>query len=67
MHLSGIVGRVVYALLAAVVTLVVLFIVAIIIATFNAEIADIIKKFAPIIALLVGLVYFFTRPATPIV
>lgn len=67
MNLSGLPGRAAYAILAGVVTFVVLLIIGIIIASFYPEIGEVIKKFAAVIGLLVGLVTFFVAPARPIV
>lgn len=59
LNIPGILGRLVNAVLYAVVVLVVLLILAVIVAHFDQAIADIINKFAYIIALLCGLVVFF--------
>jgi hypothetical protein len=68
MRLSGLAGRIVYALLAGVVTFVVILILGVIISHFDAQVGSILEKYAAVIGLLVGLVYFFTRnPGTPIV
>lgn len=56
---TGTAARVVYALLAAVVTYVLLYIIAVVVGKFDVEIKDVIIKFAAIIALLVGLYYLF--------
>jgi hypothetical protein len=53
-------------LLVAVVTFVVLLILAVIVKKFDAQIGDIIEKFAALIALLLGVVYFLFTPARPI-
>lgn len=66
MRLTGIVGRVVYALLAGIVAFILLLILGVIIGKFDSQIGDIIQKFAAVVALLVGLVYFFARPVTPV-
>ena len=57
--LSGWLGRICNALLNAVIALVVLLILGAIVAKFDANIGDIITKYAAVIALLVGLVSFF--------
>ena len=58
--LSGLLGRICNALLNAVIALVVLLILGAIISHFDAAVGDIITKYAAIIALLVGLVTFFS-------
>lgn len=68
MHLTGLVARIAYALLVAIVTFVVLLIIGAVVNSFDANIGSIIQKWAAVIALLVGLVTFFTRnPGSPIV
>jgi 4-amino-4-deoxy-L-arabinose transferase-like glycosyltransferase len=57
--LTGLPARIVYALLAGVVTYVLLYIVGIVTQQFLAAVGDVIIKFAAIIALLVALWYFF--------
>lgn len=58
--LTGLLGRIVGALLYGVVTFIVLFIIGIIVALFNAQVGDFIEKWAAIVGLLVGLYFFFT-------
>ena len=67
MNLSGLVGRIAYALLAGIVAFVIILILGVIIGKFDAQIGDILQKYAAIIGLLIGIVYFFVRPARPIV
>ena len=57
--IGGLIGRLVNAVLYAVIVLVVLLIIAVVVAHFDQAIADIINKFAYVIALLCGLVVFF--------
>jgi len=58
--LTGIVGRIATAVLYAVVTFIILLILAVIVGYFEAGIAAIINKFAALIAVLVGVIVFFT-------
>ena len=67
MNLTGIFGRIAYAILAGVVAFLVVFILGVIVTHFEATIGAKLQDFAPLIGLLVGIVYFFVRPATPIV
>ncbi len=62
MGLTGLAARIVYAILAGVVTFVVLLIIGFIVAKFDANIGGIVQKFAAVIGLLVGLWYFFAGP-----
>lgn len=64
--LTGLLGRIVGALLYGVVTFIVLFIIGIVVALFNAQVGDFIEKWAAIVGLLVGLYFFFTG-AKPVV
>lgn len=59
MPFTGLIARTVYAILAAVVTFVILLIIGAVIAKFDANIGDIVTRFAGVIALLTGLWYFF--------
>lgn len=63
--LSGLIGRIVYAILAGVVAFLVIFILGVIVNHFDATIGAKLEQFAPLIGLLVGLVYFFARPGIP--
>ena len=63
MPFTGLLGRIVYALLAGLVAFIVLLIIGIIVEKFDAEIGELIQKFAPLIGLLVGVLYFL-RPQT---
>ena len=56
---TNLIARLVYAVLAGVVTYVVLYIIGLLVGKFDASIGDIIVKFAPLIGLLVALYYFF--------
>jgi hypothetical protein len=62
LNLNGLLGRIVYAVAIGVVTFVVLLIIAYIIKLFPvvAGVGDILSKFAYLLALLAGLVAFFT-------
>lgn len=62
MNLGGIIGRLVYALLVAVITYVILLIVASVLGLLPAlaAVGDILRRFASVLALLAGLVAFFT-------
>jgi hypothetical protein len=62
MNLSGLAGRIAYAVLAGVVAFLVVFIIGAIVAHFEAAIGSKLEAFSPLIGLLVGLVYFFARP-----
>lgn len=66
MNLRGIVGRVVYVLLAGIVTFLIVFVIGVILFHFDSNIGGKVEAFAPLIGLLVGLLYFFTRPAAPV-
>lgn len=69
MKLTGLVGRIAYAILAGVIAFLVVFILGVIVTHFEATIGSKLEQFAPLIGLLVGIVYFFVRPtpAPPIV
>ena len=60
--LSGLVGRIVYAILAGVVAFLVVFIVGAVVTHFDGTIGSLLEEWAPLIGLLVGLVYFFAGP-----
>jgi len=62
MNLSGLAGRIAYAVLAGVIAFLVVFIVGALVVHFDATIGGILERFAPLIGLLVGIVYFFIRP-----
>lgn len=66
MNLSGLLGRIAYALLAGVVAFLVFFIIGAIVVHFDTVIGTKIEDLSPLIGLLVGLVYFFARPGTPV-
>ncbi len=61
--LSGLIGRIVYAILAGVIAFLVFFILGVIINHFDTTIGSKLEEFAPLIGLLVGLVYFFAGPS----
>jgi hypothetical protein len=60
--MSGILGKLVYAILVAVVTYIVILIIAYVLGLFPvlAAVGDILSRFAYVLALLAGLVVFFT-------
>jgi hypothetical protein len=60
--LTGLAARIVYAILAGVVTFIIVYILGAIVVHFDSSIGALIEKFAPLIGLLVGLWYFFGRP-----
>lgn len=59
MPFSGTIGRAVYAVLVAVIVFVVLLILAALLRSVDGEVATIVSRFAPILAILSGLAYFF--------
>lgn len=60
--LTGLLGRIAYAILAAVVTFLVVFVIVAIIVRFDGSIGQKIESFVWIIGLLVGIIYFVARP-----
>lgn len=63
MPLSGLAGRIAWAVLYAVVTFLAVYIIGILLTNVGqaAEIGDLLKKYAALLGLLAGLVVFFTR------
>jgi hypothetical protein len=60
--LTGLAGRVVYAILAGVVAFLVVYIVGAVVMHFDTTIGSLLEQWSPLIGLLVGLVYFFAGP-----
>lgn len=66
MRLTGLAGRIAYAVLAGVVTFIIVFIIGVFATSFSAEVGALLKQYAALIGFLVGLVYFFLRPVPPV-
>ncbi len=63
MNLSGLPGRIAYAVLYAVVTFIIVYIIGILLSNVAqaVEVGELLKKYAALLGLLVGLVTFFTQ------
>lgn len=66
--LTGLIGRIAYAVLAGVVAFLVVYILGAIVNHYDTTIGLKLEQFSPLIGLLVGIVYFFARPTptTPV-
>lgn len=60
--LTGLIGRIVYAVLSGVVTFLIIWIIGAITAHYDTNIGAKIEDFSPLIGLLVGLWVFFAQP-----
>jgi hypothetical protein len=59
------IARIVYAVLVGVVTFIVLLILGIFVTKVDVNAGNIIKEMAPLIGMLVGVLYFFVKPYPP--
>lgn len=67
MNLSGLPGRIAYAVLAGLITFIVVLVLGVLLNSFSPEIGSILTRFAAPLGVLVGLVTFFLSPGRPVV